>query len=138
MMKQVLICALLLSLMACTTGKTIIPAATGRAIVPETGKAIPTNVRSELLQGERYFHDGYYKRAMRIFLPLACNGNEQAQYAVGYMYYYGLGVAQDTDVGYFWIQRSANQHYYPAIHALCLIQNGISAEPKCLSKSGIT
>lgn len=72
---------------------------------------------SELQQGRRYFDEGYYKRAMHQLLPIACDGNPQAQYAVGYMYYYGYGVAQDTDVGYFWIDRSAAQGYEPAIKA---------------------
>ena len=57
-------------------------------------------------------------------LPLACNGLPDAQYGVGYMYYYGLGVAQDTDVGYFWIRRAANARYLPAIKALELIDAG--------------
>ena len=79
---------------------------------------------SELQLGKRYFKDGYYKKAMHTLLPLACDGVPDAQYAVGYMYYYGLGVAQDTDVGYFWIQRSARQHFIPAEEALRLINSG--------------
>lgn len=76
---------------------------------------------SHLEEGQRLFEKGYYKRAMHELLPLACDGNPQAQYAVGYMYYYGQGVAQDTDVGYFWIKRSANQGYVPAKRALRII-----------------
>ncbi|MBX3709944.1 MAG: sel1 repeat family protein [Gammaproteobacteria bacterium] len=101
MIRALLICLLSLSLFACATPS--------------------PRMTSELQQGKRYFHDGYYRRAMRQLLPLACDGNAEAQYAVGYMYYYGLGVAQDTDVGDFWIKRSANQGYAPAIQALHLI-----------------
>lgn len=75
-------------------------------------------VMSELAQSKRYFDDGYYKRAMHTLLPLASDGNPQAQYAVGYMYYYGLGVAQDTDTGYFWVKKAADQHYPAANEAL--------------------
>lgn len=78
---------------------------------------------SELQQGKRFFDTGYYKRAMHELLPIACDGNPDAQYAVGYMYYYGLGVAQDTEVGSFWIQRSANKHYVPAEKALEMIDS---------------
>ncbi len=78
--------------------------------------------RSELQQGQRYFNDGFYKRAMRLLLPLACDGNPEAQYAVGYMYYYGYGVTQDTEVGCFWINRSAAQGYIPAEKALVIIR----------------
>jgi TPR repeat protein len=79
------------------------------------------HIKSELADGKRYFETGYYKRAMRILLPLACDGNPEAQYAVGYMYYYGLGVAQDTDVGYFWIKRAADRGHQPAADALRMI-----------------
>ncbi len=78
-------------------------------------------VMSELAQGKRYFVDGYYKSAMHTLLPLAADCEPEAEYAVGYMYYYGYGVAQDTDVGYFWINRSAEQHYQPAVQALTMI-----------------
>lgn len=77
---------------------------------------------SYLQQGKRDFKKGYYKRAMHKLLPLACDGNPEAQYAVGYMYYYGYGVAQDTDVGTFWIGRSSGKHYIPAMQAMSLIR----------------
>ena len=86
-----------------------------------TTSGISTKTASDLAQGKRYFVAGYYKRAMHQLLPLACDGNPEAQYAVGYMYYYGYGVTQDTDIGYFWIKRAADQHYPPAIQALTTI-----------------
>ena|SRR3990167_4512334 len=83
-------------------------------------------VSSELAYGKRLFEQGYYRRAMHDLLPLACDGNAEAQYAVGYMYYYGLGVAQDTDVGTFWIERSASKGYRPAKQALYMIETSDS------------
>lgn len=77
---------------------------------------------SYLEQGKRDFQEGFYKRALQELLPVAADGNGEAQYAVGYMYYYGYGVSQDTNVGFFWIQRAAGQHYVPAIQALRSIQ----------------
>ena len=74
-------------------------------------------------RGKYYFDAGYYKSAMRYLLPFAVNGHSDAEYAVGYMYYYGYGVAQDTDVAYFWVKRSADQHYEPAIKALALMKS---------------
>ena len=79
---------------------------------------------SELQQGEHYFDTGFYKHAMETLLPLACDGIPDAQYAVGYMYYYGYGVSQDTEVGKFWIARSANKGYEPAKIALNQITSG--------------
>lgn len=84
-------------------------------------RVVPANY-SYLQNGKRLFEAGYYRRAMHDLLPLACDGNAEAQYAVGYMYYYGYGVAQDTDVGYFWIKRSADQHYAPAMRALNMVK----------------
>lgn len=81
----------------------------------------PPVVNSELYQGKRDFDAGYYKRAMHELLPMACDGNPEAQYAIGYLFYYGLGVVQDTEVGYFWIKRSADKGYLPAIRGLKLI-----------------
>lgn len=100
MFRLLMICLFSLSLMACTSLKTA----------------------SELQQGKRYYDAGFYKRSMHVLLPLAADGNAEAQYAVGYMYYYGFGVAQDTDTGEFWINRAAKQHYEPAINALQTVE----------------
>lgn len=83
--------------------------------------SVSLEVASELQQSKRYFEAGYYKRAMRLLLPLACAGNAQAEYAVGYLYYYGYGTTQNLDTGYFWIERAASHHFPPAIIALQLI-----------------
>jgi len=91
---------------------------------------------SNLQQGKRFFDQGFYKRAMQQLLPLACDGVPDAEYAIGYMYYYGLGVAQDTDVGYFWIKRAASQRYIVAIRALPLLEPGNGIEMTRL-KSGM-
>lgn len=85
---------------------------------------------SELAQGQRYFETGFYKHAMKELLPLACDGIAEAQYAVGYMYYYGFGVGQDTEVGRFWIERSASKGYEPARVALTRISQEEKAKPK--------
>lgn len=108
-LRIMLICFLAVSLSAC--------------VVKKTSGNISLKSESELEQGKRYFEDGYYKKAMTMLLPLACNGVAEAQYAVGYMYYYGYGVAQDTDVGYFWIRRSAEGGYKPAQKALESMHN---------------
>lgn len=75
----------------------------------------------EMEGGRSKFLDGNYKEAFHIILPLAANGKKEAQYAVGYMYYYGLGVPRDSESGIFWMQKSAEQNYQPAKDALNLI-----------------
>src|SRR5437016_2381488 len=75
----------------------------------------------ELQQGKLDFAEGNYKQAFRELLPLASEGNSDAQYAVGYMYYYGYGVTQDNDSGVFWMQKAATQHNAAAVKALQII-----------------
>lgn len=72
----------------------------------------------ELTQGKVNFVEGNYKKAFHNLMPLAVSGNAQAEYAVGFMYYYGYGVAQDNESGLFWIEKSASQQFPPAVKAL--------------------
>lgn len=90
--------------------------------IPKQPRITSPATTSQLEQGKRLFQDGYYKRAMEQLLPIAAEGNAEAQYAVGYMYYYGFGAAQDTESGNFWIRRSAEQNFAPAIKALTIMQ----------------
>ncbi len=77
--------------------------------------------------GKASFQSGDYKQAFRQLLPLAVDGKAEAQYAVGYMYYYGYGVSEDTESGLFWIKKSADQNYLPAVRALELIHHPTAA-----------
>lgn len=71
-----------------------------------------------LQRGRVNFESGYYREAFNQLLPLASEGDREAEYAVGYMYYYGYGVSQDTETGAFWIRKSAEQKFDPAVQAL--------------------
>lgn len=97
------------------------------------------NSKSQVAYGKSLFEQGYYRQAMQQLLPMACDGNADAEYAVGYMYYYGYGVPQDTDVGAMWIRRSAAQHNCEAMSALLMIDKPTGPQPKlsCESKSKI-
>lgn len=53
-------------------------------------------------------------------------GNPDAQYALGYMYYYGIDTVKDRDTAELWIQRSANQGQPLAKKAWSLINTGES------------
>jgi len=69
-----------------------------------------------------YFSHHQYVQAGDQLWLLANHGNRQAQYALGYMYYYGLGTVRDHDLGRLWIDRSARHGYPPAIQAMKNIQ----------------
>lgn len=85
-------------------------------------------IAQQLQQGRLNFEAGYYRKAFQQLLPLAAEGNREAQYAVGYLYYYGYGTSQDSDSGMFWIQRAAGQRYAPALRALQEINQQDSRE----------
>lgn len=57
------------------------------------------------------------------------NGDADAQYALGYMYYYGVGTVRDQDSAKLWISRSAAQGQPLAKSALAMLQ-GNNAVPK--------
>jgi len=86
------------------------------------GKRSLPDIKAHLAEGKRAFQRGYYKAAMHILLPLACDGIAEAQYAVGYMHYYGYGVIEDKPVGFFWIDRAARLGYPPATEAVKMIK----------------
>lgn len=69
-------------------------------------------------QAELYFHHKDYGQAFKTLYPLAVSGHAHAQYAIGYMYYYGKGTGKDTDVARTWIERAAARDCTHARHAL--------------------
>ena len=78
--------------------------------------------QQQLQLGEIKFQDGDFKQSIQQLLPLAAEGQAKAQYAVGYMYYYGFGVAEDPVSGTFWIEKSAAQGYPPAVKAMKMLK----------------
>ena len=50
-----------------------------------------------------------YALALKLFEPLANQGNSEAQVRLGYMYLDGQGVAQDYSKAYFWFSKAADQ-----------------------------
>lgn len=119
-MRRIILIAVMAALTTgCVSNKKKIPDGPG---TPVQTQSLSPAMMSQLALGKQMFQDGYYKRALQQLLPLAAEGSMEAQYAVGYMYYYGLGGPQDTESGYFWIKRSAEQNYQPAINALVIVE----------------
>ena len=59
-----------------------------------------------------------YQRTLAIVLPRAEAGDPWAQYTLGYMFYYGRGIAQDRQKARSWIESAAANGYAPAQQAL--------------------
>lgn len=68
--------------------------------------------------GIKSFKQQNYRDAFIRLLPVAKQGNPDAQYAVGYMYYYGEGVVADKPKAIKWISLAAIQGQPDAKKAL--------------------
>ena len=72
-------------------------------------------------EGIRSFQTQDYRQAFIRLMPAAKAGNADAQYAVGYMYYYGQGVTEDRKQAWSWIQRAAQGKQADAIQAVHIL-----------------
>ncbi|WP_051555149.1 tetratricopeptide repeat protein [Legionella fairfieldensis] len=63
--------------------------------------------KANLNEGIACFHGQNYRQAFIHLKPEAEKGQPDAQYAIGYMYYYGEGVIEDRKKAWFWINRAA-------------------------------
>jgi S1-C subfamily serine protease len=75
--------------------------------------ALAGAARADLSGGVAAFNQQRYAEAMRELLPLARQGDANAQWAVGIMYFAGHGVAEDRAEGCRWFRRSAEQGSAP-------------------------
>ncbi|MBA2711380.1 MAG: sel1 repeat family protein [Tatlockia sp.] len=78
--------------------------------------------RSHLTEGINCFKIQNYREAFIHLKPEADKGQPDAQYAVGYMYYYGRGVAEDRRKACIWIKSAAAKGQPDAIRALKIIK----------------
>lgn len=78
---------------------------------------------SNVQQGKGYFQSGNYKQAFQVLMPAALKSDGDAQYAVGYMFYYGYGVKRDKEAGIYWLEHAARQENPDAIKALAIIHH---------------
>jgi TPR repeat protein len=68
--------------------------------------------------GEAAFHQQDYHTAFKDLIYSAGYNNTDAQYAVGYMYYYGIGTEQNDYLSRLWLYRSASFGNAKAMAAL--------------------
>ena len=78
---------------------------------------------SNLSQGARSFRIQDYRQAFIRLKPEAKKGQPDAQYAVGYMYYYGQGVVENRKKAWYWIAKAAKAGQPDAIHALKILNH---------------
>ena len=63
----------------------------------------------DLQEGLDAYKNKDYETALKLFLPLADDGNTRAQYTLGVMYEGGQGVPQDYKEALKWFRLSAKQ-----------------------------
>lgn len=63
-----------------------------------------------------------YRRAFIRLLPEAIKGKPDAQYAVGYMYYYGQGVTEDRQKAWTWIATAGKAGQVDAVEAMIILR----------------
>ena len=70
------------------------------------------------VMGERNFKIQNYHLAFQNLIMAANAGIPDAQYAVGYMYYYGLGVMRSEPLAVYWMQEAARNGQPAAINVM--------------------
>ncbi len=93
----------------------------GCATAPQDGGAAP-----EIAEARQAWLAGDFDRAFPALHDAAAAGQPRAQYAVGYMYYYGQGVPEDTDKALAWIRRAAESGDALAVEALGRLAGSVS------------
>lgn len=78
------------------------------------------------------FAAGNYSKVVELLTPLAAEGNPAAEYALGYMYYYGYGVPKDRDTAWKLMDHAAVQGYKKAQDAQ-LLRSGTGHHPPAQS-----
>lgn len=74
-----------------------------------------------LREGIRSFQVQDYRQAFIRLMPEAEKGHPDAQYAIGYMYYYGQGVVEDRKKAWYWITCAAKKGQADAQQAVKIL-----------------
>ncbi len=82
-----------------------------------------------LRQGIYNFKVQNYREAFIRLVPEAEKGCPDAQYAVGYMYYYGQGVVENKEKAWNWIHAAAKANQPDALIAVKLLEKGRAQDP---------
>ncbi|MCW5588566.1 MAG: SEL1-like repeat protein [Legionellales bacterium] len=87
-----------------------------------------TPLKQSYQLGEANFKAQNYQLAFKQLQPAAAHGSAEAQYALGYMYYYGLGTPKNINLARMWIDKSAAQGLAKAQKAMALIDAPVWGE----------
>lgn len=97
-----------------------------KEIPGELSEDIPNPV-SDFTQKDRYklglrwYQQGQFNIAKKMWTPLAERGDCDAQYALGLLYFNGLGVRKNYNTALTWWGRAANQEQQQALYSMGII-----------------
>ncbi|VAW94072.1 hypothetical protein MNBD_GAMMA20-1366 [hydrothermal vent metagenome] len=104
-----------------------LPACTTVPVEPNAKKESPEEVSAALFErAKRLYLSEDYAGSAGLMYTLAERGHLQAQYVLGYMYYYGLGVPRNEKEAVRWITTAAARGHAKAKQALDLLDKGES------------
>ena len=114
-----------------TGGKPTAPRpAEGAAAPTQTTRATQIDENAEVEPGLIAYRSQAYGQALSLWLPLAQNGNLEAQFFVGGLYMDGSGVEEDVVQAHAWWQLSANKGHAKAREFLDLIEAIMTEEQR--------
>jgi hypothetical protein len=96
-----------------------------------TGSSHASSFASSSVCADNPFLQKYQCSFARIE-QAARSGDPDAQYALGYLYYYGIGTTQDRQAGLVWIRKAAAQGQSVAQEALRTLATAPAATKKSL------
>ena len=102
-------------------------------IYAETGKADLKDYDFD--EGAAAYRQGDYATAVKKFMGTAEKGDYRAMYALGSMYFDGIGVEQDYMKAYRWFKEAVNYNYIPAEYKLGLMHDEGTGIPKDYKKA---
>jgi TPR repeat protein len=91
------------------------------------------HISNQFESGKTAFQQKQYNDAFSSLMPAAKKGNPAAEYAIGYMYFYGKGVTQNTVLAQQWFAKAAKKHYPQAQAALNLLAQQLQAQDRVFS-----
>lgn len=81
-----------------------------------------SGAKRQLAKGHKAYNQQDYHASAKSLQKSAKAGNPDAQYALGYLYFYGKGVDHDPQLARYWISKAASHGHPQATRALYLIQ----------------
>lgn len=79
------------------------------AVVAETSQPVTTAEAATVAEAHDAYQRGDFETALRLYRPLAEQGNTDAQFLLGEMYAKGQGVPKDYALAYMWYNLAAAQ-----------------------------